>query len=58
MSMAWLYGTDSDLHPPGAFNSICPSAYMNGVPAIVGQGWYQEYGQIILSKASVACPQH
>jgi hypothetical protein len=57
MAMAWEYGTDNNLHPPGAFNSICPSAYMNGVPSIAGQGWFQRYTQIILSKQFIACPQ-
>jgi hypothetical protein len=41
------------LHPP-AFNSVCPSAYMNNVPAV--KGWYQRYDQLIFSKQFIPCP--
>jgi hypothetical protein len=60
-ALKWLYGDrDGDANPyefhPAAFNSICPSAYMNNVNAINGQGWYQRYTQIIFSKDWIPCP--
>jgi hypothetical protein len=53
LNLAWYYA--SDLHPLGAFNSICPSGYMNGVNAVLG--WYHRYDQIIFSKQIIPCPQ-
>jgi hypothetical protein len=50
--LAWIYG--SDVHPRGAFNSICPSAYMNNVAAVAG--WSHRYDQIIFSKEPIPCP--
>lgn len=51
--LAWYYA--SYLHPTGAFNSICPSGYMNGISAIMG--WYHRYDQIIFSQQFIPCPQ-
>lgn len=60
-ALAWLFGdrdgdgTPYELHP-AAFNSVCPSAYMNNVPALAGAGWYQRYTQLIFSKDYVRPP--
>lgn len=63
LSLAWDYysspqssgnGPNGQYHPP-AFNSLSPSAYMNGVNSAVG--WYQRYTQIIFSKSFIPCPQ-
>jgi hypothetical protein len=51
--LAWYYA--SSLHPTGAFNSICPSAYMNNVPAVLG--WHHRFDQVIFSRQFIACPQ-
>jgi hypothetical protein len=52
-NLAWYYA--AYLHPVGAFNSICPSGYMNGISAIAG--WYHRYDQIIFSQQFIPCPQ-
>ena len=58
-ALAWLFGDRNgnaepyELHPP-AVNSVCPSAYMNNVPAV--KGWYQRYDQLIFSKQFIPCP--
>ena len=51
--LAWYFA--SNYHPIGAYNSICPSAYMNNVNAIVG--WFHRFDQIIFSKQMIPCPQ-
>jgi hypothetical protein len=63
LTLAWDYyttpqssgdGPNGQYHPP-AFNSLAPSAYMNGVNSVTG--WYQRYTQIIFSKSVIPCPQ-
>ena len=59
-ALAWLFGDRNgnadpyEMHPP-AFNSVCPSAYMNNVAAALG--WYHRYDQLIFSKQFIPCPQ-
>jgi hypothetical protein len=58
-TLKWLYGDrDGDATPyeihPAAFNSVCPSAYMNTINSIVG--WYHRFDQIIFSKGWIPCP--
>jgi hypothetical protein len=60
-NLAWLFGDRNgnanpyELHP-AAFNSVCPSAYMNNVPALAGAGWYQRYSQILFGKDWIRPP--
>jgi fibronectin type III domain protein len=45
-NLKWYYETSN--HPPGAFNSLNPSGYMNGINAVLG--WTHRYTQLFLSK--------